>query len=250
MTSSEIAKPRRILLGIGEADERTAIIEIAARLAGQYGAPVECLVVAAEDLLAAAGLPFTRAVGPGGLSMPVTVTAMENHFRRLADAVERDLSESCRAAGLPWRMERREGTLERQLVGALDTDDVVVIGHRDLRLPGGGALEILRNLLKKASAVIIPSRRSRRRASSGLTFSAGDVPELLLGLAEALGAEGPTSALHRMSVVTMRLKDVEAEGEVAFFRRLEVTGASAVLLPESPAPKRESGVQELAQTKN
>lgn len=250
MTMKEGAKPRRILLGIGEADERTAIIETAARLAGQLGTPVECLVVAGEDLLAAAGLPFTRAVGPGGLSIPVTLTAMESHFRRLAEAVERDLAETCRAAGLPWRMERREGTLERLLVGALGHDDVVVIGRRDLRLPGSSALATLRSLLEKASAVIIPSRTWRRPTHAKAAISAGEVQELLLGLAGALGVAQSASALRNMSLVTMRLEDVEAEGEASFFRRLDVTGAGAVLLPGSSKRKKDAKTEESARTGN
>lgn len=235
MTDSTASPPRRILLGIGEADEPRLVIEAAARLAGQFGASLECLLMAREDLMAAAGMPFAQVVGPGGLMMPLSLERMEAHYRRLARLVEQHLLATCRKASLRWRLERREGTLRTELVSASSPGDLVVIGLQDLRMAGDDALSMLRGLLSRASAVVVPGRYMGTIRIRSRVAESGNVPELARLLATALGSTASDTMLENAEVVSTRLDDLERQGQASLIRFLGRRGAGAIILPPSSA---------------
>ena len=213
---------RRVLLGIGEASEARLVIDAAARLASRFGASVECLLVTHEDLLAAAGLPFTRAVGPDGLSVPLRLDMMEAHFRRLARLVEKDLFTVCHGASLAWQMEQRKGTLRTGLASVSAAGDLVVIGPRDLRAAGTGLLAMLREVLTHASAVVVPGRLAPRKPTPHPAPAPGDEPELVGRL---------TAALGNVALTVARIDQIEQEGEAHFLRRITRSETALVLLP-------------------
>lgn len=240
MTEAPRLEPRRVLLGLGEADQPHLAIEAATRLASHLATPVECLLVAQQDIISAAGLPFVRAVGPGGMTMPLTSDLLEARFRRLARLVEQELLACCRGARLAWRLEQRRGALRAGLADALGKGDLVVVGPRDLRMAGSRAADLLDELLVKASAVVVPGRKMLNDRPRRLLTGYGDLPELARLLAAALGIEAAGSPLQTAALVVARLDDLQREGEARFLGFLERSGAGAIFLPPSREPRQGS----------
>ena len=175
--------------------------------------------------------------------MPMTASGMEGYFRRLAREVEQDLVARCRTTSLRWHLEQRRGNLLQQVSVAVREGDVVVVGRHDLRIPIQKRFAILRALLSKASAVVLPSTIGRARGPVILPPDlGGDSSALALGVAAALGAEqhmggrAVRDLLSRQaSLIVARIGPTEAEGDGDFLAEIDAAGIATLLLP--PAVK-------------
>lgn len=241
MTLAEGETVHRVLLGIGETRESATVMDTATRVAGKLGAAVECLVVTREDFLSAAAMPFARTFVSGGLSMPMTTSAMEGYFRRLAYAVEQELTERCRAASLQWHLQQQSGTLLGQIASAVQQGDVVVVGWRDLHMAAKQRASTLRALLQKAAAVVLPGLALRPRGPAVLLPGLGDEGTVLAHrMVAAIAAGQRIEQLsvhlpfrHQASLVIGRLGTASFSDDEEFLAELDRMGASAVLLPPS-----------------
>lgn len=230
---------RRVLLGVSEDRQLRPVVEAAATLASGLKAGLQCLVVEHEDLIAVAGLPFARAFGLAGVSRPVTIEAMENHFRNLARAVERELAASCMHTQVQWALTRPQGDYLRELLAAAETDDVIVMSREAVLALPGGALAAVARLLGRVSAVVLTSGRPLRDGSVMALTADGPGGESALArdIAEAIGARVEPMTLQafllsrrQAAVVVVEAALAEAAGERAFFKRVDEAGAAVVLV--------------------
>lgn len=235
-------EPRRVLLGLGAGEPVDRTIEAAARLASAMKSELLCLLVAQQDLINFAGLPFARAFGPGGYSSPITPEGIATHFNRLARAAERALEESCARTHVAWRMLRHQGETFRELSVALVEGDVVVVTLHDLRRSQQGLLGVARLFLDRAAAIVVASPVTSPRgpvlALVGSPGAAG-AQALAGGIAGASDSQLITADLSDLrrfkgsaSVIVAPVDVVASMGEAEFLRKAALLGATAVIVSE------------------
>jgi len=227
--------PRRVLLGMGTPDNIRAIAEAAAEFAAAVRSELLCLMVEQEDLIHAAGLPFARAYGFGGVAAPFTLQVVQEHFDSLARAAEKALAEACGRANVAWQMLRPQGDVMRELAGAVQQGDILVVDTRDLRQSAFGLIGALRLLLDTADAVVLPSAVAHTQGP--VVAVGGDrAAAIAASIAGALGR--PLEAIdlaelrqtRRASVVVVPLAAVVALGEDEWLGRMRALQANAVVV--------------------
>lgn len=241
MTPAVEKAARRILLGIGELHGLHISVVTAASLASGLGTGLRCVVVEHGDLLALAGLPFSRAVGRGGISSPMTLQLMESYFRNLSRAVERELIETCARLNIDWALARPSGQYVEELSAAAEGGDIIVVSRRDIAAVPGELLKTARRLLEKAAAIVVPAIK-QDPGGAVLAFttpeSGGDAQALAVEIAAALRApleimdftDFPLTR-RKAAIVVAPLALAEATGERLFLQRIDAMGAGAVLVP-------------------
>jgi len=228
--------PRRVLLGMGAPDDIRLTIAAAAEFAGVVRAELLCLLVEQENLINAAGLPFARAYGFGGIAAPLTVQSVQDHFDSLARAADKALAEACTRANVAWQMLRPQGEIMRELSGTARQGDILVVAPRDLRESAFGFIGALRLLLDKAEAVVLPSAAAQMQGP--VVAVGGDrAATIAASIAEALGRPLETIDLaelrqprRRASVVVAPLEAMVALGEDEWLRRMGALQANAVIV--------------------
>lgn len=235
MTDRAPSPPRRVLLGMGAPDDIRLTIAAAAEFAGAVRSELLCLLVEREDLINAAGLPFARAYGFGGIASPFTLQSVQEHFDSLARAADKALAEACAHANVAWQMLRPQGEIMRELSGAVQPGDILVVDAKELRQSAFGLIGALRLLLDKAEAVVLPSRVAQPRAP---VVSVGNAraAAIAASIAEALGRPLESIDLaelrqtRRASVVVAPLEAVAALGEEEWLHRTQALRANAVIV--------------------
>jgi hypothetical protein len=163
---------RRVVVGIGTGGQSGSTIAAAITIAKALGAALECNVIEKDELIAVASLPVARSVGRGGGAMPITPERLAAHFERVREGLERELLARCAAAGIRWNVERPRGDFGEALLAAAARGDIVIV-ERDEIWGAFGSTAVMRRLLEKALAVVLPA--SRPRATRGImALSAGD----------------------------------------------------------------------------
>ncbi|MCB1378214.1 MAG: hypothetical protein KDK89_07600 [Alphaproteobacteria bacterium] len=230
---------RRVLLALSERQEIRVAVDMAANLASGLGAPLQCVVVAQEDLLAAAGLPFVRVVGRGGQPLTMTPESVERHFHGVMRTVERELALCSHRLKLAWDLAQSRSHYLDAMTDALTEGDVAVVGGSDLRTAAGGPAAGLRRLLQKASAVVVPASRPVAKGSVRLlqvadepdaTALANDIAAALGTTLESLTVPGLARAPRHAAVVVASAATAETVGLAAFLRAADAMGAAAVVL--------------------
>jgi hypothetical protein len=227
---------RRVLLGMGAPDDIRLTIAAAAEFAAAVRSELLCLLVEQEDLINAAGLPFARAYGFGGLAAPFTLQAVQERFDSLAREAGKALAECCGRANVAWQMLRPQGEIMRELAGAVQQGDILVVDARELRQSALGFIGALRLLLDKADAVVLPSPVAQPQ---GPVVAVGGEHSVTIAasIAGALGRRLETvdlaelqRARRRISVVVAPLAAVAALGEDEWLRRMRELQTTAVLV--------------------
>lgn len=236
MTEAPILGLNRVILGLGASGGVAESVEAAAIMAAAVGSGIQCLMVGEEDLINAAGLPFARAYGPGGLATELSAAALEASFDRMFREAERAIARACSGASIPWRMHRPRGELIGEIVSVLERGDAVVLGAHAVEGRNRPTIEILRELLTIAAAVVLPPPR-KKPAGPVMAMGGGAA----IGIAEAIARslrlemeklEPETLATLRRpaTAIVMSLAEVERLGERALLRGLAGAGAMAVLV--------------------
>jgi hypothetical protein len=228
--------PRRVLLGMGGSDDIRATIAAAAEFAGAVRSELLCLLVEREDLINAAGLPFARAYGFGGIAAPFTLQSVQDHFDGMAREAGKALAEACTHANVAWQMLRPQGEIMRELSGAVQPGDILVVDAKELRQSAFGLIGALRLLLDKAEAVVLPSAAAQ---SPGPVVAVGgdhavaiasSVAEFLNRRLEIIDLAQLQQARHRASVVVAPVEAVAALGEDEWLHRMRALRANAVIV--------------------
>lgn len=118
----------RIVVTIDTASGVEPAIAVATALAKAYQRALHVLFIEDTDLLAVAGLPFTREFPrAGGPPRDLSNTLLERQMERLAEQYRNDLERQARAAAVPWSYARVR-TSKRLAMGEASTD-LLVIGQ-------------------------------------------------------------------------------------------------------------------------
>jgi hypothetical protein len=186
---------RRIVLGVGAADNPNPAVEIAGQFAAAFEQDLLCLMVEEDSLLNLSGLPFARAVGPGGITSSLSPAALMQHFNRTFREIERGLA----AANFKWMVERPQGDVLAEIARVLGRGDTVVIDRG--RLAGGPQpiVPALRHLLDIAAAVVLPARR-QRSAGPVLLLGTGAARPVAERIARATGSRVEPVTVHELAV--------------------------------------------------
>jgi len=143
MTELPKRRPTRVILGATCYADAEAGIAVAVGLARVLSGELQGLLVEEESIVAYAGLPFARVIGPGGRAEGgLSAERMRAAFRRDARAFERRLAEAAGAAALGWSFAARPGRLATVLGEIAGAGDFILLGHRAAR-PSEGEVVFL-----------------------------------------------------------------------------------------------------------
>lgn len=175
---------RRVVFGITGLANTDSGLELALEMAKAMDLMVSCLLPERRDLLAAAGLPFSRITSHGGHSLPVTEEDMAASLRRQQRKAEESVTARCRNAGLNLSIERPPGEYASSLLSTVAEGDVVVVESQAEGLP-----EMAEALLRKVNVVVLPgSGDARPYAVLSVSHEAhGPANTIAQDLATALG---------------------------------------------------------------
>jgi hypothetical protein len=217
-------------------DDIRATIAAAAEFAGAVRSELLCLLVERVDLINAAGLPFARAYGFGGIASPLTLQSVQDHFDSLARAAGKALDEACAHANVTWQLLRPQGEIMQELASAVQQGDILVVDAKELRRSAFGLIGALRRLLDKAEAVVLPSAAAQ---SQGPVVAVGGdhavaiasaVAEFLNRRLEITELAQLQQARYRASVVVAPVEAVAVLGEDEWLHRMRALQATAVLV--------------------
>lgn len=170
------AKRRRIVVTLDTGDLDTPELERLTRLAARLDAELEGVFVEDSDLLRLSGLTFLQEFRPtsGGIERVQTVR-MQQELRVVARRAERSLSQYAKRQGVPWNFRVWRGSVERELLGAMEADVLA---------------------LARLGAVLSPPRRRRRQEIITALFDGSEEAERALSTAAELAAEDDNISLQ------------------------------------------------------
>lgn len=198
---------KRVLVPLDTASETWTAIDTAARLAARWRVPLHCLFIEDEELVALAGLPFSRQVTAAGIE-PLTRDNVEDHLRAFAERARRELGAVALRHGVEWSVAVVRGPLAADMLGG-DEHDFVVAG-----------------------TATRPIGRHFRVPSRWWSLAALSARPLLLVRREWETGGSVLTALHRRTPQTARLLGIAAQ--IAGFGSgvLTVLGAPGIAAPD------------------
>jgi hypothetical protein len=242
MGQNKSRRKRRVVLGLGGPETLRPASEAAAELAAAIHSEVLCVLAEQEQFLHLAGLPFARAIRPGGSSVVLTPDLMRREFDQLAELASATLRELCGTAGIGFALERPAVAMLSALLETVQPGDIVVVDPWELRHTPEGLLRTAQRLLETAEALVVPARRPRRGGSVLAIAPPGGgerVISLARHIAEAAGQDltivdpGRSRVLPRQaSVIVESILWAAALGERSLLRSLEESHAVTVLVRE------------------
>jgi nucleotide-binding universal stress UspA family protein len=120
---------RRILIAFDATRESLAALEAAAALAARLGVELAGIFIEDEDVVSLAGLPFAREVSFGAHAQrPLDPATVEREFRAIAREARERLERAANRSRVRWSFRVVRGHLERELLGAAQTSDMVAVG--------------------------------------------------------------------------------------------------------------------------
>ena len=123
-------------LGSAEIDRRG--IERLSRLAQQLDAELEALFVEDRDLLELVDLPFLREFRFASMRLEgLHAERLQEELRSAAQRAERLLEQHAALRTIPWHFRTWRGSLEQELLSAVDAD-VIALAGLGARTPGVG----------------------------------------------------------------------------------------------------------------
>jgi len=165
--------PRRIVVAFDASAGSRAALITAAAAAEVLGADIEALFVEDADLLHLAGLPFARALGPGGFH-PLDVQAMERVLHEHALAAERACNEIGHGLNVNWRFRVERGRIGSVLLAATDRGDLIALGTTGGRSALAGLGSTARALLAvRDRSLLIASPQTALTGPIGCVFDGG-----------------------------------------------------------------------------
>jgi hypothetical protein len=118
----------RVIVLLDTASEPRTAIDTAARLAARVQAPLHAIFVEDEDLLALAGLPFTRQTTLGAAAEDLTTSHIELHLQVAAGRARGELLAAARRHRVEASFEIVRGASDSVLATASERDLVVAGG--------------------------------------------------------------------------------------------------------------------------
>lgn len=232
MKPGETENRRRIIVTLDTGDLDTAELERVTRLATRLNAELEGVFVEDSDLLRMSGLAFLQEFRPTsrGTERMQTVR-MQQEFRVVARRAERSLSNYARQCGVPWHFRVWRGSVERELLGAMQAD-VLALARLGAVLTG----PVQRRGHETISALFDGSEESGRALATAAALAAEDDH---IGLQVLLAHEpgrdpGPLEKQAREalpdypgSVVFNTVEDAKLEGLV---KVLQESGSTALVM--------------------
>lgn len=160
---------RRLVITLDSAEFDTAELERITRLAQRLDAELEVVFVEDADVLRLAELPFLQEFRPNSMRLEqVSAERMERELQASARRAERELARITREHGISWQFRVWRGSLEQELLGAMEADI--------LALSWLGALHM-------------PRQRPRRQPGVAVWFDGSPATERALETAGALASE-------------------------------------------------------------
>lgn len=223
---------RHILVALDGSRHSLAAMEAAVGLAASLESELVGLFVEDVSLLRAAEAP-----GAGELKYPATAAAldrsrMERHLQAQGSRVQRVLSRTCRAHGVPWTFRTARGQVIAEVLNAATEADLLCLGKRGRPLlgrarPGSTALMAA---AQAPSSVLLLTQEGPLAPPVMVTFDGSPVSRQALALsahlAEVLGqaltvilvADEETPPIQELQIQAARL--LQQRELVPTYRRL------------------------------
>jgi nucleotide-binding universal stress UspA family protein len=181
---------RRILVAMDAFDPSRALIDATVRLAVARHAELVGLFVEDEDVVEAAALPFSRAVGPASAALPVGGGVMEQALRAHASRLRGELGRVAERWGVPWAFRVVRGAITERLLEEARGYELVALGRTSQARSQAAPLgHTARRTVVGASCSVLLLPPSPRRSGRVVTVFEGSEGTLQAGL-EVARAEG------------------------------------------------------------
>jgi nucleotide-binding universal stress UspA family protein len=129
----DVRHTARILVALDDSSDGLAALEVAALLAAGIRAEIQGLFIEDDNLIRAAGLPFTHEISVhSALRHPLTVTGLERQLTSVANQIRDELERTARRAQVHWSFEVARGPVLRVTLDHARYADLIIIGRHCL----------------------------------------------------------------------------------------------------------------------
>jgi predicted phosphoribosyltransferase len=193
----------RVLIALQGAEPAPELLAAASALARGLHAELAGLFVEDIALLRMAALPFTREVGvTSGVSRPIEVQDLERALRLQAERMRVSLARMAAELALPWSFQVTRGRLLEQVLEALASMDLIVVG-RPRRMPGRALGPAEQPRPAEVSALFDATEAGYRALAAALELAEGRPEEL--SLLVPVGAHRDWRALRERAAEAMHV---------------------------------------------
>ena len=215
------------VLALLEGAATDAVLEAAAEMAAARRLPLVALVIEDVQLLASAGLPFAREIGPvSGASRPLSAAGVEARMQEHSERLRGQLEELARRHGIAAELDVRRGPRAQTVLARLHPADTLVL-RRSHALERPFAL-FERVLAGARCTVLVSGEHGARRAARGMpmlliedeasggrvvaraaALTRGRFPRVVLLLAPGLGQEALRRLVSRLAEEGLGVDTIE-----------------------------------------